>query len=44
MCSYDLSAKAMIYTKTGGAVSGRPAFNTYVRPLLGFARPKGFVF
>ena len=39
-----LAAKAMIYTRSGGSVSGRPAFNTSVRPLPGFAKPKAFVF
>lgn len=39
-----LAAKAMIYTRSGGSVSGLPAFNTSVRALPGFARPKSFVF
>lgn len=39
-----LAAKAMIYTRSGGSVSGRPAFNTSVRTLPGFAKPKSFVF
>lgn len=39
-----LAAKAMIYTRSGGSVSGRPAFNTSVRPLPGFQKPKVFVF
>ncbi|MBN9025593.1 MULTISPECIES: protein-L-isoaspartate O-methyltransferase family protein [Kaistia] len=39
-----LAAKATIYTRSGGSVSGRPAFNTSVRTLPGFARPKAFVF
>lgn len=42
--SNGLAAKATLYTKTGGSVSGRPAFNTHVRPLPGFAKPKVFVF
>lgn len=39
-----LAAKAMIYTRSGGSVSGRPAFNTSVRTLPGFAKPKAFSF
>lgn len=39
-----LAAKATIYTRSGGSVSGRPVFNTHVRPLPEFARPKSFVF
>jgi protein-L-isoaspartate(D-aspartate) O-methyltransferase len=39
-----LAAKAMIYTRSGGSVSGRPVFNTSVRPLPGFQKPKAFVF
>lgn len=39
-----LAAKAMIYTRSGGSVSGRPVFNTSVRTLPGFAKPKAFSF
>ncbi|MCX5493835.1 protein-L-isoaspartate O-methyltransferase [Kaistia dalseonensis] len=39
-----LAAKATIYTRSSGSLSGRPAFNTYVRPLPGFEKPKVFVF
>lgn len=39
-----LAAKGTIYTRSGGSVSGRPAFNTHVRPIPGFQRPKVFVF
>jgi len=42
--SRGLAAKAMIYTRSGASVSGRPAFNTHVRPLASFAAPVGFVF
>lgn len=42
--SRGLAAKAMIYTRSGGSVSGRPVFNTHVKPLPGFARPPAFVF
>lgn len=42
--SRGLAAKAMLYTRSGGSVSGRPAFNTHVRPLPQFAAPAGFVF
>ena len=39
-----LAAKATIFTRSGGTVTGRPVFNTHVRPLPEFARPKAFVF
>jgi protein-L-isoaspartate(D-aspartate) O-methyltransferase len=42
--AHGLSAKATVYTRSGGSVSGRPAFNTHVRPLPGFSKPKAFVF
>jgi protein-L-isoaspartate(D-aspartate) O-methyltransferase len=42
--AHGLSAKAMIYTRSGGSVSGRPVFNTHVRSLPGFSQPKEFVF
>lgn len=38
------SAAARLYTRTGGAVSGRFAFNAAARPLAAFERPKAFVF
>lgn len=39
-----LAAKATVHTRSGHSTSGRPVFNTHVRPLPGFARPKVFVF
>ncbi|BCP53444.1 protein-L-isoaspartate O-methyltransferase [Kaistia sp. 32K] len=42
--THGLAAKATVYTRSGGSISGRPAFNTHVRPLPGFAKPKAFVF
>lgn len=42
--SRGLAAKGTVYTRSGGTVSGRPAFNTHVQPLPGFAAPAGFVF
>jgi protein-L-isoaspartate(D-aspartate) O-methyltransferase len=44
MGSNGLAAKAMLYTRSEGATSGRPVFNTHVRPLPAFARPRSFVF
>jgi protein-L-isoaspartate(D-aspartate) O-methyltransferase len=41
---HGLAAKATVYTRSGGSISGRPVFNTHVRPLAGFAKPKTFVF
>lgn len=38
------SALGTLYTKTAGDVGSRPAFNSDVRPLPGFERPKSFVF
>jgi protein-L-isoaspartate(D-aspartate) O-methyltransferase len=42
--AHGLSARATVYTRSGGSVSGRPVFNTHVRPLPEFAQPKAFVF
>jgi protein-L-isoaspartate(D-aspartate) O-methyltransferase len=42
--SHGLAARATVYTRSGESVSGRPAFNTHIRPLPGFAQPKAFVF
>lgn len=42
--SNGLAGKATIFTRSGRTVSGRPAFNTHVRPLPEFVRPKAFVF
>lgn len=42
--SNGLAAKATLFTRSGGSVTGRPAFNTHIRPLPEFARPKTFVF
>ena len=39
-----LAARAMVYTRSGASISGRPVFNTHVRPLPGFTKPKAFVF
>ncbi len=39
-----LAAKATVFTRTGGVVSGRPVFNTHVRMLPEFVRPRAFVF
>ncbi len=39
-----LAAKATVFTRSGGIVSGRPVFNTHVRLLPEFVRPKAFVF
>ncbi len=39
-----LAAKATLFTRSGGIVSGRPVFNTHVRLLPEFVRPKAFVF
>ncbi|SHG03540.1 protein-L-isoaspartate(D-aspartate) O-methyltransferase [Kaistia soli DSM 19436] len=39
-----LAAKATIFTRTGGTISGRPVFNTHVKLLPEFQRPKAFVF
>lgn len=39
-----LAAKGTVYTRSGGSITGRPVFNTHVRPLPGFAKPKAFVF
>ncbi|HWJ71772.1 MAG TPA: protein-L-isoaspartate O-methyltransferase [Kaistia sp.] len=39
-----LAAKATIFTRTGGTTSGRPVFNTHVKLLPEFQRPKAFVF
>lgn len=44
MGAHGLSDRATVYTRSGDSVSGRPAFNTHVRPLPGFSRPKTFVF
>jgi len=38
------AGRATIYEKSGGAVSGRPAFNAAVKPLPGFAREPVFEF
>jgi protein-L-isoaspartate(D-aspartate) O-methyltransferase len=38
------SAPAMLYTRTGADVGGRPAFDAYLPQLPGFARPKAFAF
>lgn len=42
--SNGLAAKATVYTRSGDTLSGRPVFNTHVRPLSEFARPRSFVF
>ncbi|MDF1609869.1 protein-L-isoaspartate O-methyltransferase [Hoeflea sp. YIM 152468] len=39
-----LAAKAHLYVKEGGVVSGRPAFNLSVKPLPGFRLAAEFVF
>ncbi len=39
-----LAAKATVFTRSGGVVSGRPVFNTHVRMLPEFVRPRAFVF
>jgi protein-L-isoaspartate(D-aspartate) O-methyltransferase len=38
------AAQAYVYVKDGGVVSGRPAFNVSVKPLLGFRKSREFVF
>ncbi|MBN9134429.1 MAG: protein-L-isoaspartate O-methyltransferase, partial [Phyllobacterium sp.] len=38
------SGQAMIYVKNDGVVSGRPAFNSAVKPLPGFERVPEFEF
>jgi protein-L-isoaspartate(D-aspartate) O-methyltransferase len=37
-------ATAMLYVRSDGNVTGRPAFNAAIRPLPGFRRPPAFVF
>ena len=37
-------AKAMLYRRTDGDISGRPVFDAAAAPLPGFARPPQFVF
>ena len=39
-----LAAKATLFTRSGGIVSGRPVFNTHVRMLPEFVQPRAFVF
>lgn len=41
---YGQAAAATLFTRTGGEVGRRVAFNAHVRPLPGFERPKAFVF
>lgn len=41
---YGLSGVATLFTKSGGEIGRRIAFNAHVRPLPGFAKPKAFVF
>jgi protein-L-isoaspartate(D-aspartate) O-methyltransferase len=41
---YGQAAVATLFTRSGGEVGRRVAFNAHVRPLPGFARPKAFVF
>jgi protein-L-isoaspartate(D-aspartate) O-methyltransferase len=41
---YGQAAVATLFTRSGGEIGRRVAFNAHVRPLPGFARPKAFVF
>jgi protein-L-isoaspartate(D-aspartate) O-methyltransferase len=41
---YGRAAPAMVYTRTGGEIGGRAAFDAHARPLPGFRRPATFVF
>jgi len=40
----DSAAKAMIFVRTGGHVSGRRLFDAAIPPLPGFEAPRSFVF
>ncbi len=42
--TFGLAARATVFTRVAGALSARPVFNTYVRPLPGFEKPRSFVF
>jgi len=41
---YGRAASATIFTRTGGEIGSRVAFNAHVCPLPGFAKPKAFIF
>jgi protein-L-isoaspartate(D-aspartate) O-methyltransferase len=41
---YGQAAVATLFTRSGGEIGRRVAFNAHVRPLPGFSRPKAFVF
>lgn len=41
---YNRAAPAMVYTRSGDDIGGRPVFDAFVPALPGFERPKAFVF